>query len=55
LPQTWTTFVIFKKKLAEANDHPMGENSSNLVTLFSSDFFPQKMQQRMYPGRPDFL
>jgi hypothetical protein len=28
----WATFVIFKK-LPKANNHQMGENSPNLVTL----------------------
>jgi hypothetical protein len=28
----WATFVIPKKLLKE-NNHPLGENSSNLVTL----------------------
>jgi hypothetical protein len=28
----WATSVIFKK-LPKVNNHPLGENSSNLVTL----------------------
>jgi hypothetical protein len=31
-PEIWATFVIFKR-LPKENNHPIGENSPNLVTL----------------------
>jgi hypothetical protein len=49
----WATFVIFRK-LSKENNHEMGENSTNLVTLFGT-FIPQVFrQQKMeaYPPHP---
>jgi hypothetical protein len=41
-PHFWATSAIFNK-LPKANNHPLGENSPNLVTLTGSNHFaPQR-------------
>jgi hypothetical protein len=37
-PQVWSTTVVFKK-LPKVNNSPIGEKSSNLVTLVPSKLF----------------
>jgi hypothetical protein len=41
----WATFLIFEN-LAKLNNHPMGENSPNLVTLVWSNVVWSKKQKR---------
>jgi hypothetical protein len=43
-PKSFWQFVRFSKLLATVNNHPIGENSPNLVTLNSVNMFEQWMQ-----------
>jgi hypothetical protein len=49
--QMWATSVFFLKKCPKVNNHPMGKNSSNLVTLFKrqkGEADPRKAKQENY-------